>query len=269
VATVSDMIDLMGTSGPEVAALWDQRVAVARACRVLAHRGLVEDVLGHVSLRASPRHALLRCRGPRESGLRFTRPEDIRLVDLDGALVGDHDGWSTPTEAPIHLATLRRHEHVLSVVHAHPPAVVVAGLADIDLVPMFGSYDIPAARLAADGIPVYPRSVLIRDATIAGELLSAMGDRPVVLLRGHGLVTTGASVGEAMVRAIAVDRLCRIALAIVGLGNVPTAIPADDLAALPDLGAGLNTESAWRFHLAALAADGWDLAPGEMAEGHA
>jgi ribulose-5-phosphate 4-epimerase/fuculose-1-phosphate aldolase len=263
----------MGTSRPHAAGLWDERVAVARACRVLAHRGLVEDVLGHISVRVAPDRALLRCRGPRESGLRFTSPDDIRLVDLDGALVdggqGGEEGWSAPTEAPIHLETLRRHAHVHCVVHAHPPGVVVAGLADIDLVPMFGSYDIPAARLAADGIPVYPRSVLIRDATTAGELLSAMGDRPVVLLRGHGLVTTGASVGEAMVRAIAVDRLCRIALEIIGAGSVPRAIPADDLAALPDLGAGLNTESAWRFHLAALAADGWDLAPDEMAEGHA
>ena len=39
------------------------------------------------------------------------------------------------------------------------------------------------------------------------------------------------------------------------------AIADDDLAELPDLGDVLNRDTLWRFHLAALAADGWDLSP--------
>ena len=104
--------------------------------------------------------------------------------------------------------------------HAHPPDVVVAGLAGLPLVPLFGSYDIPAARLAAGGIPVYPRSVLIRHAELAAEMLDVMGDRPVCLLRGHGLVTIGHGVEEAVLRAVAVDRLCRTACARRGRGRV-------------------------------------------------
>ena len=42
------------------------RVALARACRVMAHRGLVDDVLGHVSLRVDERRLLVRCRGPKD-----------------------------------------------------------------------------------------------------------------------------------------------------------------------------------------------------------
>jgi 3,4-dihydroxyphthalate decarboxylase len=261
----------MGTSEPAVAELWQQRIAVAQACRLLAHRGLVEDVLGHISLRVSPTRALLRCRGPHERGLRFTLPGDIRLVDLDDG-VGDRIvdggadfGYSPPNEAPIHLETLRRHPAVRSVVHAHPPAVVVAGLADVPLVAMFGSYDIPAARLAAGGIPVYPRSVLIRTPQTAADMLQVMDDRPACVLRGHGLVTVGQSVSEAVLRALAVDRLCRIALQVVAAsGSMPKPIPGADLAELPDLGSGLNHESAWRFQLASLAADGWDLTADEM-----
>ena len=255
----------MGTR--ERAEMWDERVAVARACRVLAHRGVVEDVLGHVSLRVDGDRALLRCRGPLEHGLRFTTPADVRLVDFDGAILdgGDRSGYTAPTEAPIHLVTMRRRADVRAVVHAHPPAAVVAGLCDIDLVPMFGSYDIPAARLAAGGIPVYGRSVLIRDKATADEMLASMGDRPACVLRGHGTVTVGSSLAEAMLRTLAVDRLCRIALAVMqASGRSATAIADADLAELPDLGAGLNTDSAWRFHLAALAADGWDLAPADV-----
>ena len=228
------------------------RVALARACRVLAHRGLVEDVLGHVSLRVAPDRVLLRCRGPHESGLRFTVPTDVRAVDLDGRIVdgGEDEGYAPPSEAPIHLETLRRRPDANAVVHAHPPAVVAAGLADLPLLPIFGSYDIPAARLAAGGIPVYPRSVLVRRAELAHEMLAVMGDSSVCVLR-----------------ALAVDRLSRTALAVVGAGGTLRPIPHGDLAELPDLGAGLNEHTLWRFHLAALAADGWDLTPDQQADG--
>lgn len=255
----------MGTSEPPAAALWDQQIALARACRVLAYRGLVEDVLGHISLRVSPTLALLRCRGPREHGLRFTLPSDIRLVDFDSGIVdgGGDLGYSPPNEAPIHLETFRRHQAVRSVVHTHPPAVVVASLANVPLLPMFGSYDIPATRLAAGGIPTYHRSVLIRTAATAAEMLAAMGDRPACVLQGHGVVTVGESIGEAVLRALAVDRLSRIALQIIHTSGTPAPIPEHDLAELPDLGPGLNHESTWRFHLASLTADGWDLTPDE------
>ena len=207
---------------PSTTDLYDQRVAVARACRVMARNGLVEDVLGHVSLRLAPGRVLLRCRGPAERGLRFTVPADIRLVDLDGRITdgGDDLGYAPPSEAPIHLEAMRRHAAAGAVVHAHPPDVVVAGLAGLPLVPLFGSYDIPAARLAAGGIPVYPRAVLLRRAELAAEMLDVMGDRPVCLLRGHGLVAIGHGVEEAVLRAVAVDRLCRTAWRRRGGGRV-------------------------------------------------
>jgi 3,4-dihydroxyphthalate decarboxylase len=64
---------------------------------------------------------------------------------------------------------------------------------------------------------------------------------------------------------MAVDRLSRIALQIVAAsGSMPEQIPEADLAELPDLGSTLNHEAAWRFQLASLAADGWDLGPAEL-----
>ncbi len=40
------------------------RRTVALACRILAYRGLAEDVLGHVSVRVGADRMLVRCRGP-------------------------------------------------------------------------------------------------------------------------------------------------------------------------------------------------------------
>ncbi|MEU6698727.1 transposase [Pseudonocardia sp. NPDC046786] len=57
------------------------RVDIATACRVLAARGLADGVLGHISMRVDAYRMLVRCRGPRERGLAFTEPTDVRLRD--------------------------------------------------------------------------------------------------------------------------------------------------------------------------------------------
>ena len=172
----------MSLNSPEGAS--DVRLLVAHACRILGARGLAEDVLGHVSLRTGTDRLLVRCRGPREEGLLFTRPDDVREVDLDGqgADLGD---WAVPNELPIHAEVLRARPDVDAVVHCHPPSVLIAGLEGVPLRAVFGAYHIPAARLALEGVPVYPRSVLVRRPELGREVAAALGDKSVLVMRGH------------------------------------------------------------------------------------
>jgi 3,4-dihydroxyphthalate decarboxylase len=225
---------------------------VAAACRVLAATGLVEHVLGHISVRVAPDRLLVRCRGPRERGLAHTAARDVRVVPLDGA--PDVAPWAAPNELPIHRVLLRRRPEVTAVVHAHPPAVVTHSLLDRPLVPLYGAYDIPGAALAAGGIPVWPRAALVRSDALAGELADALGDRPVVVLRGHGLVSVApgspeTAVARAVLQAVAVDTLARISLDVLRAGGTPAPISAADLAELPDLGTGFTVETMWRHLL--------------------
>jgi ribulose-5-phosphate 4-epimerase/fuculose-1-phosphate aldolase len=230
----------------------DARTTVAQACRILAMEGLVEGVLGHVSVRTGDDRMLIRCRGRDEHGLLFTRDQDVRLTDFDGTIIGADDGYTVPNELPIHGEVLRRRPEVTAVVHAHPPAVLLCGVAGLELRPVFGSYNIPAMRLALDGVPVYPRSVLIRRTDLAHEMLAAMGDRPVCLLKGHGITVTGASVQEAVVRALNLNTLATVTLELARLGAHPEPIPDEDVGELPDLGSAFNDLSVWR-HLVAKA----------------
>ena len=225
------------------------RESVATACRVLAATGLVEHVLGHISLRVAPAELLLRCRGPEESGLAYTTAADIRRVPMDGT--PDLGGWSVPNELPIHVEVMRARPDVTAVVHAHPPDVVTMSLLDAAWLPIFGAYDIPAARMAADGIPVWPRSVLVNSTALGQEMAAALGARPVLVLRGHGLVSAATGPAEqalrrAMLQAVAVNSLAAATLAVLRAGGTPRAIPPDDLALLPDLGAGFNVDTMWR-----------------------
>ncbi|AWT53560.1 class II aldolase/adducin family protein [Mycolicibacterium smegmatis] len=220
-------------------------LTVATSCRILAQQGLAADVLGHVSMRLDAERILLRCRGPHDRGLLFTEVDDICVVRLDGGAELP-DGYAVPNEMHIHTEILRARPDVRAVVHVHPREVMVADLAGVVLPPVFGAYNIPAARLAVAGVPVYPRSVLIRTPELGAAVAATMREADVCMLRGHGIATAGDSVEQATMRALDLTELARVAGEIVRLGAEPRPVP--DVAELPDLGAAFNDESRWRHH---------------------
>ncbi|WP_028658697.1 class II aldolase/adducin family protein [Nocardioides insulae] len=244
----------------------DLRAEVADGCRVLAARNLAPGFLGHISVRIDEYRLLVRCRGRNERGLAYTTAGDVRLVDTEGrpGERGELDGYTVPFELPLHTAVLRHRADVDVVVHAHPRDVVIADLAGLPILPIVGAYDIPGAVLAAGGVPVFPRSALISTTDLGAAVAATLADRPVVVMRGHGLTSTGSSIAEAVLRAQAVATLADLSLRIVAAGGEPTPIGPEELDALPDLGVALNTETAWRHELARLAEPG--LVPLAIAE---
>jgi len=99
---------------------------------------------------------------------------------------------------------------------------------------------------------VFPRAVLINTPELGAAMRAAMAGRPVCVLRGHGLTTTGATLQQAVARALAVDSLARLACRVVAAGGRPAPIADADLAQLPDLGSGFNDDMLWRHHEARL-----------------
>ena len=195
------------------------RATVATACRVLAAKGLVEGILGHVSARVGPDELVIRCRGEDERGLRQTGVKDIWRLTLDGEVVDMPDGYEPPKELPIHTELLRARPDCGAVIHAHPPAALLCGLAELDPRPVFGAYNIPAMRLALDGVPVYPRPILITRAELAREMVDAMADRSVCLLRGHGITVAAESVEHATVLAVNLNELLAITVDLARLAS--------------------------------------------------
>lgn len=193
---------------------------------------------------------LIRCRGPREHGLAFSTADDIRATTLDGTPLDPDEGYRTPNELPIHGATLAARPDVGAVVHAHPRAMLLCGIAGLPLRPIIGAYNIPAMRMAAGGIPVYPRSVLIRTPELAADMLAVLGDGPACLLRGHGVTVVGETLEQAVVRALDLNALAEVTLAAAQAGRVPDPIDAADIAELPDLGSAFNDIAVWRYYAA-------------------
>ena len=181
---------------------------VALGCRVLAKLNLTREPAGHVSARIpGTDRVLIRGRGETESGVRYTKPEDVITVDLDGKKVDESETNTAPREVFIHTWMYRTRPDVQSVIHIHPPTVVLFTICDKPLLPIYGAYDPSSLGLLLRGIPLFDRSILISNDGLGKELAATMGDKDICLMRGHGITTTGPSVEAASLTAIRINEL--------------------------------------------------------------
>ncbi len=218
---------------------------VAKACQILAMEGQFDGILGHVSVRVDENQMLIRCRGPQEKGVLYTTADDIKLVDFDGKgdSLGEH---KVPNEVPVHGEVYKLRKDANCVVHSHPREAVICSLANEPLKPIIGSFNIPAARMAKAGVPVFEHSYLITRQDQARKMIDAMGDKDIVLLRGHGITVTGNSIEEAVAQAMTLNDLAKITLEARKAGIELTEIPEEDFEFLPDLGTKFNAQWNWQ-----------------------
>ena len=193
------------------------RGEVRDACRVLALLGVLNDVAGHVSARGPGDVLLMRCRTSDERGLLFTSDHQVSQLSFRLGELGPSDGPVIPIESPIHTAIYQARPDVGAVVHAHPPASLLCGLTHANVLPL-RAYDYLPIRTVLEGIPVYESAAMIDRPERADALVEALGDRHVCLLRGHGIVATGATVREAALRAITYENAARMTWRLVSSG---------------------------------------------------
>src|SRR5262249_29020133 len=185
---------------------------------ILADFGVL-DGFGHVSARhpTNPDHFLM----SRSLAPALVTADDIMEFDLDGNAV-DPRGRALFIERFIHGEIYRMRPDVMSVVHTHSPGVLPFTVSRVPLQPIYHN----PAFLAA-GVPVWDirkdfgaTDMLVRNPAIGRSLAQALGDKSVVLMRGHGDVTVGPAVRMAVFRAYYTDVNARLQSQAVGLGGL-------------------------------------------------
>lgn len=230
---------------------------VAESCRILGKLYLTKEATGHVSARIEGSDkVLIRARGPEEEGVMFTTAREVMTVDLDGNVVEGGEGLARPQETFIHTWIYKTRPDVQSVIHIHPPTVVLFTICNKPILPVYGAYDPAGLRIYLDGIATYPRSILISNDERGKEFAQAIGNKRVCLMRGHGITSVGRSVQEATVTAIKLNQLAEMNYQASLLGT-PEPIPDEDIKAFENIGhmtrdqgrssTGHQT-SVWRFY---------------------
>jgi len=189
------------------------------ANRILFDQGVV-DGFGHVSARHDKdpgRFLLSRSMAP---GL--VTADDIMEFDLDGAPV-EARGRAVYLERFIHGEIFRAHPAVMSVVHSHSPAVIPFGVSRASLKPIyhmsgFLGAGAPVFEIRDAGGPA--TDMLIRNRELGRALATALGEHPVMLMRGHGSVVVGPSIREAVFRAVYTELNARMESEALRLGDV-------------------------------------------------
>jgi len=185
--------------------------------RILAEFGVL-DGFGHVSARhpTKPDHFLM----SRSLAPALVSADDIMEFDLDGNAV-DARGRSVFLERFIHSEIYKARPDVMSVVHTHSPGVIPFGVSKVPLRAMFHNPGFLAA-----GVPVWDirkdfgeTNMLVSDPAIGKSLAQMLGDRPVILMRGHGDVAVGPSVKMAVFRAYYTDVNAKLQSQAIALGG--------------------------------------------------
>jgi ribulose-5-phosphate 4-epimerase/fuculose-1-phosphate aldolase len=172
---------------------------VATANRVLANLGLATGVtaaLGHASMRvpAEPNHFFVKGREYEFDALAIMEPDDMVLCDTEGFLIAARAGLTQCSEVKIHACIYKTHPQVQAVVHVHPRYTILMSVLTGSLKPMRQE----GAQLVRHALPVYPHVKTIQSDAEGMEVANLLGDSHAMLLRGHGAVTTGSSLSEAV-----------------------------------------------------------------------
>jgi ribulose-5-phosphate 4-epimerase/fuculose-1-phosphate aldolase len=185
--------------------------------RVLADFGVL-DGFGHVSARhpTNPNHFLM----ARSLAPALVTADDIMEFDLDGNAV-DARGRTVFLERFIHSEIYKARPDVMSVVHTHSPGVIPFSVTKVPLRAMYHSPSFLAA-----GAPVWDirkdfgeTDMLVSNPALGQSLAQTLGDKPVVLMRGHGDVTVAPSVKMAVFRAYYTDVNAKLQSQAIALGG--------------------------------------------------
>lgn len=188
------------------------------ANHILFQQGVV-DAFGHVSARdpRDPSRFLL----ARHVAPALVTRDDVLTFDLAGNAL-DANGRKLYSELWIHAAVYAARPDVGGVVHSHSPAIIPFGVTEAALQPIYHMSSFLAGGVARfDTRDRFGETdLLIRDMDRGRALAGSLGENPVALMRGHGSVAVGASLREAVYRAIYTEQNARLQSEAMRLGTV-------------------------------------------------
>ncbi|MBB97621.1 MAG: class II aldolase [Rhodobacteraceae bacterium] len=203
-----------------------ERVELAAAYRLIAEFGMDDSIFTHISAKAPASegdHAFL----INPYGLRFDEVTAGNLVtiDLEGNILNDPYGAGINKAGfTIHSAVHAARPDIACVLHTHTIAGVAVSSLKEGLLPL-NQWSAPFHnRLAYHD---YEGIALNHDER--ARIVDDLGDKKAMILRNHGLLTCGTSVGEAFRTMMDLDRACQAQVAIMGSGLTPNVL-TDEMA---------------------------------------
>lgn len=203
---------------------WEARLELAAAYRLSAKMGWSDLISAHISLRV-PGHADQFLINPYGEMFDEITASSLIKTDMRGQMLSESPYPINPAVLVIHATILEARPDVNSVMHLHTKEGTAVSMQDHGLLPASQHALVVWSRLCYHDF----EGVAIDDAEKA-SLVRDLGDKKAMILRNHGTLTVGATMGETFVLMYQLERACRMQVAALAGAVKMYPIPEDVIA---------------------------------------
>jgi len=192
---------------------WKIRVDLAAAYRLVAYFGWDDLIFTHLSARVpgAEHHFLL---NPYQLMFEEVTASSLVKVDMEGRPVGETPFITNAAGFTIHSALHMARADAQAVMHLHTPHGQAVSAHSDGLLPLTQT-----AMLIRDEVAFHDYEGVAVDLDERERLIANIGDRSAMLLRNHGTLTVGETVGEAFLKMYFLERACEAQILALSAGE--------------------------------------------------
>ncbi|QPQ56346.1 class II aldolase/adducin family protein [Allosphingosinicella flava] len=215
------MADLHPLSSVEIPSLegkvseeeWKVRVDLAAAYRLVAYYGWDDLIFTHLSARVpGPEHHFLL--NPYNLMFEEVTASSLVKVDMNGLPVEPSPFITNPAGFTIHSAIHMAREDAKAVMHLHTPQGQAVSAHAEGLLPLTQT-----AMLIRDDIAFHDYEGVAVDLDERERLVADLGTKGAMLLRNHGTLAVGETVGECFLKLYFLERACAAQIMALSAGD--------------------------------------------------
>ena len=220
---------------------WGARVELAAAYRLTHHFGMTTMIYNHITARVpgAEEHFLIN-----EYGIGYDEVSASNLLklDMDGNVLEEGKHRINYTGFVIHSAVHGARDDVSCVMHTHTPYGMAVSTLEEGLVPLQQE-----AYQFHDRVAYHAFEGVALDVDERERLVTDLGDKNAMILRNHGLLTVGSSVGEAWTRMWMLELACKVQVLAQSTGQAVRQAPVSVMEKTAAVFDGDNTALEWAW----------------------
>jgi ribulose-5-phosphate 4-epimerase/fuculose-1-phosphate aldolase len=206
-------VEIPSLQGKVSAEEWKIRVDLAAAYRLVAHHGWDDLIFTHLSARIpGPEHHFLL--NPYNLMFEEVTASSLVKVDMNGLPVEPSPFITNPAGFTIHSAIHMAREDAHAVIHLHTPHGQAVSAHSEGLLPLTQT-----AMLIRDEVAYHDYEGVAVDLDERARIIADLGSKGAMLLRNHGTLTVGETVGEAFVKMYFLERACQAQILALSAGE--------------------------------------------------
>ncbi len=208
-----ESVDIPSLEGKVADEEWALRVDLAAAYRIVAHYGWDDLIFTHLSVRIpGPEHHFLL--NPYNLMFEEVTASSLIKVDVHGNPVGPTAFITNPAGFTIHSAVHMAREDAHAVMHLHTPHGQAVSAHAEGLLPLT-----QAAMLVREDLAYHDYEGVAVDLEERDRIVADLGNKNLMLLRNHGTMAVGETVGEAFIRLYTLERACQAQVMALSAGT--------------------------------------------------